>query len=102
MRKSTRATEEFCNFPKQQVLKNTPKGTPPITTSEVNESEENEGEEEGVLCQQGWPVDEGTSCDGSGGYKVELLVLQDRKVRTCCATCIFPCIFCRPCNCSFQ
>lgn len=47
VRKSTRATEEFRNLQKQQVLKDTPKGTPPITNPEVDESEENEGEEEG-------------------------------------------------------
>ena len=46
MRKSTRATEEFRNLQKQQVLKDTPKGTPPITNPEVDESDENEGEEE--------------------------------------------------------
>ena len=47
MRKSTRATEEFCNLQKQQMLKDTPKGTPPITNPKVDESEEHEGEEEG-------------------------------------------------------
>ena len=46
MRKSTRATEEFCNLQKQQVLKDTPGGTSPITNPKVDESEENEGEEE--------------------------------------------------------
>ena len=46
MRKSTRAIEEFRNLQKQQVLKDTPRGTSPITNSEVDESEENEGEEE--------------------------------------------------------
>ena len=45
--KSTRATEEFRNLQKEQVLKDTPKGTPTITNPEVDESEENEGEEEG-------------------------------------------------------
>ena len=46
VRKSTRATEEFCNLQKQQMLKDTPGGTSPITDPEVDESEENEGEEE--------------------------------------------------------
>ena len=46
VRKSTRATEEFHNLHKQQVLKDTPRGTSPITNPEVDESEENEGEEE--------------------------------------------------------
>ena len=46
VRKSTRATEEFRNLQKQQVLKDTPGGTSPITDPEVDESEENEGEEE--------------------------------------------------------
>ena len=46
MRKSTHATEEFHNLQKQQVLKDTPKGTPPITNPKVDESEENKGEEE--------------------------------------------------------
>ena len=46
MRKSPCATEEFRNLQKQQVLKNTPRGTSPITNPEVDESEENEGEEE--------------------------------------------------------
>ena len=45
-RKSTRAPEEFRNSQKQQVLKDTPRGTSPITKPEVDESEENEGEEE--------------------------------------------------------
>ena len=46
MRKSTRATEQFRNLQKQQMLKDTPGGTSPITNPEVDESEENEGEEE--------------------------------------------------------
>ena len=46
MRKSTHATEEFHNLQKQQVLKETPRRTSPITNPEVDESEENEGEEE--------------------------------------------------------
>ena len=46
MRKSTRATKEFLNLQKQQVLKDTPGGTSPITNPEVDESEENEREEE--------------------------------------------------------
>ena len=46
MRKCTRATEEFRNLQKQQVLKDTPRETSPITNPEVDESEENEGEEE--------------------------------------------------------
>ena len=46
MRKSTRATEEFRNLQKQQVLKDTLGGTSPIINPEVHESEENEGEEE--------------------------------------------------------
>ena len=46
MRKSTHATKEFCNVQKQQVLKDTPGGTSPITNPEVDESEENKGEEE--------------------------------------------------------
>ena len=46
MRKSLRATEVFHNFQKQQLLKDTPEGTSPITNPEVDESEENEGEEE--------------------------------------------------------
>ena len=46
MRKSTHATKEFCKLQKQQVLKDTPGGTSPITNPEVDESEENEGEEE--------------------------------------------------------
>ena len=46
MRKFTRETEEFHNLQKQQVLKDTPKGTPPFTNPKVDESEENEGEEE--------------------------------------------------------
>ena len=46
MRKSTRATKEFRNLQKQQMLKDTPGGTSPITNPEVDESEENEGEEE--------------------------------------------------------
>ena len=46
MRKSTRATQESHNLQKQQVLKDTPGGTSPITNPEVDESEENEGEEE--------------------------------------------------------
>ena len=45
MRTSTCATEEFCNLQKQQVPKDTPGGTSPITNLEVDESEENEGEE---------------------------------------------------------
>ena len=52
MRKSTRAIEEFCNLQKQQVLKDTPKGTTPLTNPEVNESEENEGEKEGVTSMR--------------------------------------------------
>ena len=55
------------------MLKDTPKGTTPITNPKVDESEENEGEEEGGLHQCGWPVDKGTSSEGSNGYKVELL-----------------------------
>ena len=47
VRKSTRATKELRNLQKQQVLKDTRKGTTPITNHEVDESEENEGEEEG-------------------------------------------------------
>ena len=55
MRKSTRATKEFCNLQKQQVLKDTPKRTPPITNPEVDESEENEsGEEGGYVNEDGW------------------------------------------------
>ena len=46
MRKSTHAIEELHNLQKQQVLKETPGGTSPITNPEVDESEENEGEEE--------------------------------------------------------
>ena len=46
MRKSTRATEQFRNLQKQQMLKDTPGGTSPITDPEVDESEENEDEEE--------------------------------------------------------
>ena len=46
MRKSTHAIEEFCNLQKQQVLKDTPGGTSPITNPKVDESEGNEGEEE--------------------------------------------------------
>ena len=52
MRKSTRATKEFHNLQKQQVLKDIPKGTPPITNPKVNESEENEGEEEGSYVNE--------------------------------------------------
>ena len=40
------AAEEFHNLQKQQVLKDTPEGTSPITNPEVDESEENKGEEE--------------------------------------------------------
>ena len=55
VRKSTRATKEFRNLQKQQVLKDTPKGTMPITNPKVDESEENEGEEEGVYANEdGW------------------------------------------------
>ena len=55
VRKSTRANEEFCNLQKQQVLKDTPKGTTSITNPEVDESEENEGEEEGgYVNEDGW------------------------------------------------
>ena len=55
MRKSTRATKELRNLQKQQVLKDTPKGTPPITNPEIDESEENEGEEEGGhVNEDGW------------------------------------------------
>ena len=46
MRKSTRAIEQFHNLQKQQMVKDTPGGTSPITDPEVDESEENEGEEE--------------------------------------------------------
>ena len=46
MRKSPCATKEFHNLQKQQVLKDTPGGTSPITNLEVDESEENEDEEE--------------------------------------------------------
>ena len=46
MRKSARATEEFHNLQKQQVLKDTLGGTSPTTNLQVDESEENEGEEE--------------------------------------------------------
>ena len=46
MSKSTRATEEFRDLQKQQVLKDTPGGASPITNPEVDESEENEGEKE--------------------------------------------------------
>ena len=46
MWKSTRATEEFRNLQKQQVLKDTPGGTSPITYPKVDESEEDQGEEE--------------------------------------------------------
>ena len=46
MRKSTRATEQFRILQKQQMLKDTPGGTSPITNPEVDESEENKGEEE--------------------------------------------------------
>ena len=46
MRKSTRTIEEFRKLQKQQVLKDTPGGTSPITNLEVDESEENKGEEE--------------------------------------------------------
>ena len=46
VRKSTGATEEFCNLQKQQVLKDAPRGASPITNPEVDESEENESEEE--------------------------------------------------------
>ena len=46
VRKSRRATEEFHNLQKQQVLKDTPRWTSPITNPKVDESEENEGEEE--------------------------------------------------------
>ena len=52
VRKSTRPTKEFRNVQKQQVLKDTPKGTPPITNPEVNESEENKGEEEGPYVNE--------------------------------------------------
>ena len=41
-----RATKDFRNLQKQQVLKDTPGGTFPIANPEVDESEENEGEEE--------------------------------------------------------
>ena len=36
VRKSTRATEEVHNLQKQQVLKDTPGGTSPITNPEVD------------------------------------------------------------------
>ena len=38
----------------------------------------------------------GTSSQGSGGYKVELLVLHDQKVMTYCAICIIPYVSCLP------
>ena len=79
MRKSTRATKEFHKLQKQQVLKDTPKRTPPITNSKADESEENEGKGEG-----------GTSSEGSSGYKVELLVLHDQKIRIVVQYVLFP------------
>ena len=102
VRKSTHATEEFRKLQKQQVLKDTPGGTSPITNPEVDESEENEGEEEVGYSNEGRPIDKGTSPEGSSGYKVELLVLDDRKVMTCYAICIIPCVPCLPCNYSFE
>ena len=54
------------------------------------------GEGGGGERPRGWPADKGTSSEGSGGYKVELLVLHDRKVVTCCAICIIPCVTCLP------
>ena len=102
MRKSTCATEEFRNLQKQQVLKDTPGGTSPITNTEVDESEENEGEEEAGYSNEEGLVDKGTSPEGFGGYKVELLVLHDPTVMTCYAICIIPCVPCLPCNYSFE
>ena len=52
VRKSPRAIEEFHNFQKQQILKDTPGGTSPITNPEVDESKENEGEEEAVYSNE--------------------------------------------------
>ena len=83
VRKSSCATQELRNLQKQQVLKDTPKGDNPITDPEVDETEENEGEAEGGLLPK-WPTfEKGIGAEGSGGYKVELLVLHDRKVIVC-------------------
>ena len=97
VRKSTHATEEFCNLQKQQVLKDTPHHKP-LSRWEWGEWRRGRG---GVR-QWGWPVDKGTSSEGFSGYKVELLELHDWKVRTCCAICIIPCVPRLPCNYSFQ
>ena len=96
MRKSTRATKELRHLQKQQVLKDTPPGHSPITNPELDESDENEGEEGGRHVQEDDRLTRVTSSQSSGGYKVELLVLHDRKVMTCCAICIIPCVPCIP------
>ena len=41
-------------------------------------------------------ADKGTSSEGFGGYKVELLVLHDQKVMTCYAICVVPYVTCLP------
>ena len=93
MRKSTHATEELHHLRKQQVLKDAPPRDSPITSPKLNESDKNEGKKGGGYVQED---DRLTRVPGSGGYKVELFVLHDRKVMTCCAICIIPCIPCLP------
>ena len=77
VRKSSHATQELRNLQKQHVLKDTPEGDNPITDPKIDETEGNKGEAEGWVIPK-WPtLEKGVGAEGSGGYKLELLVLHD-------------------------
>ena len=79
------------------MLKDTLEGHNPIIDPEVDETEENEGEAERGLLPK-WPTfEKGIGAEGSGGYKLEFLVLHDQKVIVCCPIYIIPCATRLPC-----
>lgn len=51
-KRSSKASEELRTLQKQQVLKDTPQGSNPITDPEEDEEEENEGDPEGGYANE--------------------------------------------------
>ena len=51
-KRSSKASEELRTLQKQQVLKDTPQGSNPITDSEEDKDEENEGDSEGGYANE--------------------------------------------------
>ena len=51
-KRSSKASEELWTLQKQQVLKDTPQGSNPITDPEEDEEEENEGDPEGGYANE--------------------------------------------------